>query len=51
MVFPATANILAAKIGAKNAWGYDLSGGLLGLFFGLAQVPNLLKAVSTKKYW
>src|SRR5690606_24134897 len=23
MLFPATANILADKVGAKNAWGYD----------------------------
>src|SRR6202012_3482322 len=25
MIFPATANILANKIGAKNAWGFDVS--------------------------
>src|SRR6476661_5701071 len=24
MVFPATANIICAKLGAKNAWGFDL---------------------------
>src|SRR5258708_3925579 len=25
MLFPATANIVCDKIGAKNAWGFDLS--------------------------
>jgi 3-oxoacyl-[acyl-carrier-protein] synthase-3 len=35
-VFPATANILADKIGAKNAWGYDLSAACSGFLFGLA---------------
>ena len=24
MMFPATANIICDKIGAKNAWGFDL---------------------------
>src|SRR5688572_32938260 len=24
MVFPATSNIICSKVGAKNAWGYDL---------------------------
>jgi 3-oxoacyl-[acyl-carrier-protein] synthase-3 len=34
--FPATANILAHKIGAKNAWGYDLQAACSGFLFGLA---------------
>jgi 3-oxoacyl-[acyl-carrier-protein] synthase III len=34
-VFPATANILAYKIGAKNAWGYDLQATCSGFLFGL----------------
>ena len=36
MPFPATANILADKIGAKNAWGYDLQAACSGFVFGLA---------------
>lgn len=36
MPFPATANILADKIGAKNAWGYDLNAACSGFIFGLA---------------
>ena len=36
MPFPATANIVAYKIGAKNAWGYDLQAACSGFVFGLA---------------
>jgi 3-oxoacyl-[acyl-carrier-protein] synthase-3 len=36
MPFPATANILAHKIGAKNAWGFDLQAACSGFLFGLA---------------
>ncbi len=35
MVFPATANIIADKIGATNAWGYDLSAACSGFLFAL----------------
>lgn len=35
MLFPATANILADKIGATNAWGYDLQAACSGFLFGL----------------
>src|ERR1700712_2243119 len=36
MPFPATANILAGKIGANNAWGFDLQAACSGFLFGLA---------------
>jgi len=36
MPFPATANILGGKIGAKNAWGFDLQAACSGFLFGLA---------------
>ena len=36
MPFPATANILAHKIGSKNAWGFDLQAACSGFLFGLA---------------
>ena len=29
LIFPSTANIICDKIGAKNAWGYDLSAACL----------------------
>src|ERR1700710_1287053 len=35
MPFPATANILAGKIGATNAWGFDLQAACSGFLFGL----------------
>lgn len=35
MPFPATANVLADKIGAKNAWGFDLEAACSGFLFGL----------------
>ncbi len=33
--FPASANILADKVGAKNAWGYDLQAACSGFIYGL----------------
>jgi 3-oxoacyl-[acyl-carrier-protein] synthase-3 len=36
MPFPATANILGGKIGAKNAWGFDLQAACSGFLFGLS---------------
>jgi 3-oxoacyl-[acyl-carrier-protein] synthase III len=36
MPFPATANILAHKINAKNSWGFDLQAACSGFLFGLA---------------
>lgn len=35
MPFPATANILGNKIGAKNAWGFDLQAACSGFIYGL----------------
>ncbi|MCF1713926.1 ketoacyl-ACP synthase III [Flavihumibacter sp. RY-1] len=35
MVFPATANIVCDKIGAVNAWGYDMSAACSGFLFAL----------------
>jgi 3-oxoacyl-[acyl-carrier-protein] synthase III len=34
-VFPSTSNLICAKIGAKNAWGYDLSAACSGFIYGL----------------
>jgi 3-oxoacyl-[acyl-carrier-protein] synthase III len=35
MVFPATANLVCDKIGAKNAWGFDLSAACSGFLYAL----------------
>ncbi|PST84221.1 3-oxoacyl-ACP synthase [Pedobacter yulinensis] len=33
--FPASANILGEKVGAKNAWGYDVQAACSGFIYGL----------------
>ena len=48
-VFPATANILADKIGAKNAWGWDLSAACSGFLFGLATGAQFIENGKHKK--
>jgi 3-oxoacyl-[acyl-carrier-protein] synthase-3 len=35
LVFPATANIICNKIGAVNAWGYDLQAACSGFLYGV----------------
>ena len=48
-VFPATANILAHKIGAKNCWGYDLQATCSGFLFGLATGAQFIESGKHKK--
>ena len=48
-VFPATANILAHKVGAKNAWGYDISAACSGFLFGLATGSQFIESGKHKK--
>lgn len=49
MVFPASANILAHKIGAINAWGYDLNAACSGFLFGLATGSQFIETGKHKK--
>ena len=49
MLFPATANILADKIGAKNAWGYDLQAACSGFLFGLTTGTQFIESGKHKK--
>jgi 3-oxoacyl-[acyl-carrier-protein] synthase III len=49
MVFPSTANLVCAKIGATNAWGYDLSAACSGFLFALAQGAALIESGRYKK--
>jgi 3-oxoacyl-[acyl-carrier-protein] synthase-3 len=49
LVFPATANILAHKIGAKNAWGYDLQAACSGFLFGLVTGSQFIETGKHKK--
>lgn len=49
MPFPATANILADKIGAVNAWGYDLQAACSGFLFGLTTGAQFIESGKHKK--
>jgi 3-oxoacyl-[acyl-carrier-protein] synthase-3 len=44
MVFPSTANLVCAKIGATRAWGFDLSAACSGFLFALAQGAALIES-------
>ncbi|NDA64793.1 MAG: 3-oxoacyl-ACP synthase, partial [Chitinophagia bacterium] len=41
MQFPATANIVADKVGAKNAWGYDLNAACSGFLYALTTASKI----------
>ncbi len=49
MVFPATANIVCDKIGAVNAWGYDLSAACSGFLFALTSGAAYIESGRYKK--
>ena len=49
MIFPATANILADKIGAKNAWGFDLQAACSGFLYGLSTGAQFIESGKHKK--
>lgn len=49
MLFPATANILAHKVGATNAWGYDLQAACSGFLFGLTTGAQFIESGKHKK--
>jgi len=48
-VFPATANIVANKIGAINAWGYDVSAACSGFLFALETGSKFIECGKHKK--
>jgi 3-oxoacyl-[acyl-carrier-protein] synthase-3 len=49
MVFPATANIACDKIGAKNAWGFDVSAACSGFLYSLTLGTSLIESGRYKK--
>ncbi|PKL81847.1 MAG: 3-oxoacyl-ACP synthase [Ignavibacteriae bacterium HGW-Ignavibacteriae-3] len=49
MFFPATACLVQDKIGAKNAWGFDLSAACSGFLFALQTGASLIEGGSYKK--
>lgn len=44
MMFPSTACVIQDKIGATNAWGFDLSGACSGFLFALATGIQFIQA-------
>jgi 3-oxoacyl-[acyl-carrier-protein] synthase III len=49
MMYPATACLVQNKIGAKNAWGFDLSAGCSGFVFALGAGDQFIRAGRHKK--
>jgi len=49
MFFPATACLVQEKIGAKNAWGFDLSAACSGFLFALQTGASLIQSGSYRK--
>lgn len=49
MVFPATANIIAAKVGAKNAWSFDLGAACSGFIYALTTGSQFIETGRYKK--
>jgi len=49
MFFPSTACLVQNKIGAKRAWGFDLSGACSGFVFALATASQFVSSGTHKK--
>ncbi|MEI6488229.1 MAG: beta-ketoacyl-ACP synthase III [Bacteroidota bacterium] len=48
-VFPSTSNIICDKVGATNAWGYDLSAACSGFVFALVTGSQFIETGKYKK--
>ena len=49
LVFPSTSNLIGAKIGAKNAWGFDLSAACSGFLYALSTGSQFIETGRYKK--
>jgi len=49
MQFPATANIIADKVGIRNGFGYDINAGCCGFLYALASASKWIEAGACKK--
>jgi len=49
MMFPSTACLVQNKIGAKGAWGFDVSGGCSGFMFALQAGVKMVESGAQKK--
>jgi len=48
-VFPSTSNVVCDKVGAKNAWGFDLSAACSGFVYGLETGAQFIQTGKYKK--
>ncbi len=51
MMFPATACLLQNKLGAKGAWGFDVSAACSGFVYALQTGVQFVRTGRTKKSW
>lgn len=49
MFFPSTACLIQRKVGAKNAWGFDLSAACSGFLFALQTARSIVESGNYKK--
>lgn len=49
MLFPATANIISEKVGAKNAWSFDMMAACSGFLFALHTAAQFIETGTHKK--
>jgi 3-oxoacyl-[acyl-carrier-protein] synthase III len=49
MMFPATANIICSRIGAVNAWGFDLEAACSGFLYGVTTAAMFIESQRYKK--
>ncbi|MFY0689417.1 MAG: ketoacyl-ACP synthase III [Cyclobacteriaceae bacterium] len=49
LIFPATANIISRKVGANNAFGFDIGAACSGFLYGLATGSKFIESGSHKK--
>ncbi|HEY4798379.1 MAG TPA: beta-ketoacyl-ACP synthase III [Bacteroidia bacterium] len=48
-IFPSTSNIICDKLGAKNAWGFDLAAACSGFLFSLVTGAQFIESGKCKK--
>ncbi len=48
-IFPSTSNIICDKIGAKNAWGFDISAACSGFLYSLTTAAQFIETGKYKK--
>jgi 3-oxoacyl-[acyl-carrier-protein] synthase III len=48
-IFPSTSNVICDKLGAKNAWGFDLSAACSGFIYALATGAQFIETGRYKK--